>query len=205
MNIFCILISSAIWYLYGPRLFKVMKYLFQYSKIMTYFCIFFTFGLILIAFLIKKRKWFFLTSSHESAHKIMAVLLLSPVTEYHVNQDGSGSIMHSGKRFRRLISFAPYFFFPIPILIIIFSLLFKEDSIVLLVCIYSFLIGLRFAIIVFDISRYKKQTDITQYGVVPSLITISALLLLSIGILMSYLLEPFTLSGIKFFLFDVFK
>ena len=69
------------------------------------------------------------------------------------------------------------------------------------ILIFGFTIGARITIILRDLKDFKIQTDITDYGIITSLITISALLFISIGILISYLLDIGSLNGIKHFLF----
>ncbi|NCD04531.1 MAG: hypothetical protein EOL97_00270 [Spirochaetia bacterium] len=200
-NLIYIFFSILLFYLYIPSFIDICKQVFKESEIIKYFLPALLCGVILIKIMIHRRSWFILTSSHESAHKIIAILFFSPIKEYHVNSDGSGAVVHSGKTLKRIIAYAPYFFFPLSSFLIIVSLFLKKDILMFFILIYGFTIGARITIILRDLKDFKIQTDITDYGIITSLITISTLLFISIGILISYLLAIGSLNGIKHFLF----
>jgi len=200
VNKIYIIISILIWYLYFFRFLQVMINLIAYDFFIYVFLPSILLGYLIVKVLIKKHKNYYLTTSHENSHQIMAILLFSPPIEFHVNKDGSGNILYKKKFFSRIISYAPYFFFPLPLLLIIISLFLRSNTFYIFIFIYGLAIGMRFSVILKDLKTYRIQTDITKYGIKISLITISSFLLLSFGILFSYLLSPLTIDGIKFFL-----
>lgn len=199
MNLIYTLITVFVWYRYAPRLLLVLQLLVQERVIVHIVSISALCGVLSVAILAKKRAWYHLTSSHERAHAMMSLLLFSPVREYHINNDGSGSIAHAG-RANRIISYAPYFLFPLSGLLILISLLLKTSILPAFLIVYGFSFGSRLLVILLDLYSFRIQRDITAYGTFWSLMTISGLLLLSLGILLAYLLHPMSLEGVGMFL-----
>ncbi len=202
-NILYITFSITIWYIYFSKFIEVIMKVIKYGYFYKVFIPSFSLGYIIVKFLVKKGKEYFLTISHENNHQIMAILLLSLPKEFHVDKDGSGYLIYNKRFLDRIIVYAPYFFFPLPLLLIFISLFLKSNTLYFFIGIYGMAIGYRLAVIIRDLKTYRIQTDITKYGTKISLFTISAFLLLFFGILVSYLLSPFSIDGIKFFLIEI--